>query len=120
MALFRSIFLIDYFTVPAFRSELQRALNRGEAVHNVQRAIHPGKIPIELTRHRHSMIAVSLALMLLTNAVMAWNTHMQRALDTIERLGGQSELPQLVRHIAPTSLEGTSQRHWTLYSAMIA
>jgi TnpA family transposase len=69
--LFRTIFLIDYFTVPTFRSELQHALNRGEAVHNVQRAIHQGKIPVELTRHRHSMMAVSSALTLLTNAVMA-------------------------------------------------
>jgi TnpA family transposase len=69
--LFRTIFLIDYFTVPTFRGELQHALNRGEAVHNVQRAIHQGKIPVELTRHRHSMMAVSSALTLLTNAVMA-------------------------------------------------
>lgn len=30
---FQTIFLIDYFTVPVFRGELQHALNRGEAVH---------------------------------------------------------------------------------------
>ena len=99
--LFRTIFLIDYFTVPVFRGELQHALNRGEAVHNVQRAIHQGKIPVELTRHRHSMMAVSSALTLLTNAVMAWNTqHMLRALDTIEKLGNQPVLPEHLRSIA--------------------
>lgn len=109
--LFRTIFLIDYFTVPVFRGELQHALNRGEAVHNVQRAIHQGKIPVELTRHRHSMMAVSSALTLLTNAVMAWNTeHMQRALDTIEKLGNQPVLPEHLRSIAPTSLEGVNLR----------
>jgi TnpA family transposase len=109
--LFRTIFLIDYFTVPVFRGELQHALNRGEAVHNVQRAIHQGKIPVELTRHRHSMMAVSSALTLLTNAVMAWNTqHMQSALDTIEKLGNQPALPEHLRSIAPTSLEGINLR----------
>jgi Tn3 transposase DDE domain len=77
----------------------------------VQRAIHQGKIPVELTRHRHSMMAVSSALTLLTNAVMAWNTqHMQRALDTIEKLGNQPVLPEHLRSIAPTSLEGINLR----------
>jgi hypothetical protein len=72
--LFRTIFLIDYFTNSAFRSELQHVLNRGEAVHTVQRAIHIGKIPLELTKHHESLAAVSSSLALLTNAVMAWNT----------------------------------------------
>lgn len=70
--LFRTVFLIDYFTNPAFRSELQHVLNRGEAVHTVQRAIHIGKIPSELTKHHESLAAVSSSLTLLTNAVMAW------------------------------------------------
>ncbi|KDP88100.1 hypothetical protein CF70_032545 [Cupriavidus sp. SK-3] len=83
--LFRTIFLIDYFTNLAFRHEMQHVLNRGEAVHTVQRAIHYGKIPLELTRHDASLAAVSSALTLLSNAVMAWNTqHMQRALDAID------------------------------------
>lgn len=33
--LFRTIFLIDYFTMPTFRAELQHVLNRGEALHAV-------------------------------------------------------------------------------------
>jgi hypothetical protein len=36
--------LIDYFTNTSFRTELQHVLNRGEAVHAVQRAIHVGRI----------------------------------------------------------------------------
>ncbi|GAB7549945.1 hypothetical protein CS8_096580 [Cupriavidus sp. 8B] len=72
--LFRTIFLIDYFTNTAFRHEMQHALNRGEAVHIVQRAIHYGKIPLELARHDESLAAVSSALTLLSNAVMVWNT----------------------------------------------
>lgn len=109
--LFRSIFLIDYFTIPAFRHEMQHALNRGAAVHTVQRAIHYGKIPVELTRHDASLTAVSSALTLLTNAVMAWNTlHMQRALDAIEVIGGEAMRPEDLRQIAPTHLEGINLR----------
>jgi TnpA family transposase len=105
--LFRTIFLIDYFTIPAFRHEMQHALNRGEAVHAVQRAIHYGKIPVELTRHDVSLAAVSSAL----TAVMAWNTlHMQRALDAIEAIGGEAMRAEDLRQIAPTHLEGINLR----------
>jgi hypothetical protein len=41
----RTIFLIDYFTVSAFRGELQHALNRGEAVQNVQRGVGRLELP---------------------------------------------------------------------------
>ncbi|CAE6867197.1 hypothetical protein R75465_08040 [Paraburkholderia aspalathi] len=57
------------------------------------------------------MMAVSSALTLLTNSVMAWSTqHMQRALDTIEKLGNQPVLPEHLRSIAPTALEGINLR----------
>ncbi len=109
--LFRTIFLIDYFTNTAFRHEMQHALNRGEAVHIVQRAIHHGKIPIELARHDASLAAVSSALTLLTNAVMAWNTmHMQRNWDILERVGAEAVRAVDLRHIGPTHLEGINLR----------
>ena len=109
--LFRTVFLIDYFTNPVFRSELQHVLNRGEAVHTVQRAIHIGKIPSELTKHHESLAAVSSSLALLTNAVMAWNTmHMQRAVGQIEALSGDALRAVDLRRIAPTYLEGINLR----------
>ncbi|WP_137910022.1 MULTISPECIES: Tn3 family transposase [unclassified Burkholderia] len=109
--LFRSIFLIDYFTNSPFRSELQHVLNRGEAVHTVQRAIHVGRIPVELARRHESLTAVSSALTLLTNILMAWNTtHMQRALETIESNQGEPVAAEQLRRIAPTHLEGINLR----------
>jgi len=109
--LFRTIFLIDYFTNTAFRHEMQHALNRGEAVQIVQRAIHHGKIPIELARHDASLAAVSSALTLLSNAVMAWNTmHMQRSWDILERVGAETVRAVDLRHIGPTHLEGINLR----------
>jgi hypothetical protein len=109
--LFRSIFLIDYFTNTAFRSELQHVLNRGEAVHSVQRAIHIGKIPVELARRQESLSAVSSALTLLSNILMAWNTaYMQRAIDEIQVATGQPLDSEQLRRIAPTHLEGINLR----------
>jgi len=109
--LFRTIYLIDYFTNPAFRAELQHVLNSGEAVHTVQRAIHIGKIPLELTRHHDSLAAVSSALAPLSNAVMAWNTiHMQRAVNQIEAMSGETVQTADLRRIAPRHLEGINLR----------
>nr|WP_311767774.1 Tn3 family transposase [Burkholderia sp. Bp8963] len=75
------------------------------------RSPHQGKIPAELTRHRHTLMAVSSALSLLTNAVLAWNTvHMQRAVERIEVLGQRPVRPEYLRRIAPTNLEGINLR----------
>ncbi|NEX59945.1 Tn3 family transposase [Noviherbaspirillum galbum] len=109
--LLRTVFLIDYFTNPAFRRELQHALNRGEAIHVVQRAIHVGKVPTELAKRPDRLSAVSSSLALLTNAVLAWNTHhMQHAADAIESMTGDTLLPDDLRRIAPTALEGINLR----------
>lgn len=109
--LLRSIFLIDYFTNPTFRRELRHVLNRGEAVHAIQRAVHTGKIPTELAKRPESLVAVSSSLSLLTNVLMAWNTgHMQRTVDRFEKVGGEPIPSQLLRRIAPTHLEGLNLR----------
>jgi len=73
--LFRTIYLIDYFTNPAFRAELQHVLNSGEAVHTVQRAIH-----------------------------------MQRAVNQIEAMSGETVQTADLRRIAPRHLEGINLR----------
>jgi TnpA family transposase len=108
--MFRSIFLIDYFTNTSFRTELQHVLNRGEAVHVVQRAIHVGRIPVELARREDSLSAVSSVLTLLANILMAWNPHMQHALDVLQASGGESPRAEQFRRIAPTHLEGINLR----------
>ncbi len=56
-------------------------------------------------------MAVSSSLSLLTNSVLAWNTmHMQRAVERIETLGQTPVLPEYLRRIAPTYLEGINLR----------
>lgn len=86
-------------------------MNRGEAVHNVQRATHIGKIPVELARRQESLSAVSSALTFLSNILMAWNTtHMQRVLEEIQATTGKPLESEQLRRIAPTHLEGINLR----------
>jgi len=81
--LLRTLFLCDYFSNIEFRREMHTLLNRGEPVHQLQRAIYTGKIAPERGRRRDEMIAISGSLTLLTNLVIAWNT--QRIQATLDR-----------------------------------
>jgi Tn3 transposase DDE domain len=85
----RSLFLLDYLTEPDFRREVHKLLSQGEAVHLLQRALMSGNIPAKHGRTMREITAVSGALSLLTNIVMAWNTQaMQSAINRLpaERL----------------------------------
>jgi TnpA family transposase len=98
--LLRTIYLCDLLGKPAFRRGLQRVLNQGESVHELQRAIHNGPIRAKQGRSHEELTAISGALTLLTNVVMAWNTsRMQRFADS--SLGPRGS-PALAR-IAPVS-----------------
>lgn len=45
-----SIYLMDYFVNAEFRGEIQHALNRGESIHTLQRAIHDGAMSNDLAK----------------------------------------------------------------------
>ena len=77
--LLRSLYLCDYLSNPAFRSDILDLLNQGEAVHSLQRAIHNGMITAKHGRTTEQLAAISGALTLLANIVMAWNTHRLQA-----------------------------------------
>lgn len=72
--LLRTLFLCDYLAIDDFRREIHALLNRGESVHQLQRALHAGRIAPGRGRRREEMTALSGAHALLTNAVLAWNT----------------------------------------------
>jgi hypothetical protein len=55
--------------------EILDLLNQGEAVHSLQRAIHNGMITAKHGRTTEQLGAISGALTLLANIVMAWNIH---------------------------------------------
>jgi TnpA family transposase len=82
--LLRSLYLCDYLSNPVFRTDILDLLNQGEAVHSLQRAIHNGGITAKHGRTTEQLAAISGALTLLANIVMAWNTHHLQA--TIDRM----------------------------------
>ena len=86
--LLRTLFLCDYFTNKEFRREIHTLLNRGESVHQLQRAIYYGKIAHDRGRRADEMKAISGSHALLTNIVMAWNTaRMQLVVDRWRKQG---------------------------------
>ncbi|ABM96848.1 putative TnpA family transposase (plasmid) [Methylibium petroleiphilum PM1] len=108
--LLRTAFLADYFVNEAFRRELRRVLNRGEAVNALKRAIYTGRVGPAQARRADEMQAVADALSLLANIVMAWNTaQMQVVLD---RWANRRQIvpAELTGRIAPTRLEGINLR----------
>jgi len=82
--LLRTLYLCDYFGNPVFRLEILDLLNQGEAVHSLQRAVYNGVITAKHGRTMEELGAISGALALLANIVMAWNTHrLQLAVDQV-------------------------------------
>jgi len=80
--LLRTLYLCDYLSNPVFRVMILDLLNQGEAVHSLQRAVHNGMITAKHGRTMEELGAISGALTLLANIVMAWNTHrLQLAID---------------------------------------
>lgn len=80
--LLRTLFLCDYFSNDEFRREIHTLLNRGESVHQLQRAIYYGRLAAERGRRRDEIRAISGSHALLTNIVIAWNTmKMQAVVD---------------------------------------
>jgi TnpA family transposase len=80
--LLRTLYLCDYLSNPVFRTDVLDLLNQGEAVHSLQRAIHNGMITAKHGRTMEQLGAISGALALLANIVMAWNTHhLQAVID---------------------------------------
>ena len=109
--LLRTLLLCDYLTNDAFRRELHRVLNRGEAANALKRAIYNGRVANYQARHGDEMQAVAEALNLLANIIMTWNAlQMQTALDRWSARRGMPIPQELIGRIAPTRTEGINLR----------
>jgi len=116
--------LCDYFSNPVFRREIHTILNRGESVHQLQRAVYFGKVAPERGRQHDEMMAISGSHTLLTNLVLAWNTH--RMQETVDRwrvpVGVRDQLKNLIaivrswsnRHRFPTLSPPMTHPAWAL------
>jgi TnpA family transposase len=108
--LLRTAFLADYFVKDAFRNELRRVLNRGEAVNALKRAIYTGRVSPAQAKRTEEMQAVADALSLLANIIMAWNTTQMQAV--LDRWANRHQVipAGLTGKIAPTRLQGINLR----------
>ena len=105
------MFLCDYLLNDAFRRELLRVLNRGEAVNALKRAIYTGRVASHQAKRADEMQAVADALSLLANILMAWNTaRMQQVLDHWAQRRGGAVPPELIGRVATTRTEGINLR----------
>ena len=97
----RTVFLCEYIAIEDFRREIHTLLNRGESVHQLQRAIYSGKVAAERGRRRDEMRAISGSHALLTNIVLAWDTsRMNEVVKRLKRVGTKVENDWL-RRIGP-------------------
>lgn len=109
--LLRTVFLAGYFVNPAFRRELLRVLNRGEATNALKRLIYTGRVPGYQAKSEDEMQVVANALSLLANIVMAWNTTKKQAIfDCWAQRRSGAVPPELIGRIAPTRTEGLNMR----------
>jgi TnpA family transposase len=99
--LLRTLFLCDYLAIEAFRREIHTLLNRGEAVHQLQRAIYSGRVAPERGRRGDEMAAISGAHSLLTNIVLAWNTERMGAVVNRLKDGGLQVDDDWLRRLGP-------------------
>ena len=99
--LLRSIFLCDYVTIADFRREIHALLSRGESVHQLQRVIYDGRIQPERGRRRDEVKAISGSHALLTNTVLAWNTHHMNAVVEKMRKSGIGIDDDWLRRMGP-------------------
>lgn len=122
--LLRTLFLCDYLTIPDFRREIHTLLNRGESVHQLQRAIHGGQVAPERGRRPQEMAAISGAHALLTNIVLAWNTsRMDAVVARLESDGVRIEEDWLRRigpaHFSHINFRGTFRFNLERYAALL-
>jgi len=100
--LWGAVYLADYAAQPPFRRSVNRLLDRGESVHQLERVIHAGPIRYDRGRRRDERIMISGALTLLTNAVIAFNTwRLHQVLERRKVSGRSVPADELLAHIAP-------------------
>jgi len=104
--LLRTLHLCDTLALEDFRRETLRALNHNERTHSLQRQIRRDGAGSRRGRRTEELIAQSGALSLVTNLVMAWNTHQMQATLDRWRAQGREIDPQILHHITPMGFEG--------------
>jgi TnpA family transposase len=104
--LLRTLHQCDTLTIPDFRRATLRLLNDNERTHTLQRQIRRAGSRSRRGRRAEELSAQSGALALVTNLVMAWNTHhMQATLDDWLATGQCAVDAETLSHLTPMGFE---------------
>ena len=99
----RSLYLLDYIDSPVLRRNVQRALNRGEAYHQLRRSIayaHGGRFR---ARSQHEQEIWNECSRLVGNAVVYYNALiLSEALAELESRGALASA-EVLRHVSPVA-----------------
>ena len=98
-----TLYLLNYLDDEAYRRRILTQLNRGESRHGVARAIFHGQRGELRQRYRERQEDQLVALGLVVNAVVLWNT---RYLDAAQaRASGAVVKPEDVERLSPLLLD---------------
>jgi TnpA family transposase len=106
--LLRTVHQCDTLSIPDYRRETLRALNHNERTHMLQRQIRRAGAGSRRGRRAEELAAQSGALTLVTNLVMAWNTHQMQATLNRCRADGRDVSTDIQRHITPMGFENVN------------
>ncbi len=101
----KTIFILDYISNENLRRQIQRGLNKGEAMNALARAIFFGKRGELRERELQDQLQRASALNILINAISIWNTtYLQKAINYLKRNNEVID-ESLIKHISPLAWE---------------
>ncbi|MCP3663163.1 MAG: transposase [Gammaproteobacteria bacterium] len=102
-SIIRTLYLLDYIDSPVLRRNVQKALNRGEAYHQLRRAIayaHGGRFRV---RSQHEQEVWNECARLVGNAVIYYNSLiLSEALGEFEQRGDLASA-EVLKHVSPVA-----------------
>ena len=97
----RTLFMLDWFELPALRRQVTVELNKGEARNALARAVYFHRLGRLRDRATEAQQCRASGLAIVTAAIALWNTvYLGRAVDDLRR-GGEIILDPLLAHLAP-------------------
>jgi TnpA family transposase len=103
--LVKTAFILRYLGSEEFRRQINRQLNKGEALHSLRRFLFVANEAQIRKRHPDDQLNQAACLNLVTNAVVVWNTvYMWEAIEHLRREGRWIDDADL-KHLSPARYE---------------
>lgn len=103
--LIKTIFVLRYLSDEDFRRQINRQLNKGEALHALRRYLFVANEAQIRKRHLEEQLNQAACLNLVTNAVIVWNSiYMWEAIKQLKQEGHQVK-EENIKHLSPARFE---------------